>query len=47
VDECKAGNNKYQKTHIVTVTKEMENQASWSSTAITENDSFLQKYPEY
>ena len=47
VDECKAGNNKYQKTHIVTVTKEMENQASWLSTAITENDSFLQKYPEY
>ena len=47
VDQCKLWNTKYQKTHIVTVNKELENQAVWPSTTITENDSFLQKYPDY
>ncbi len=47
VNECKLWNTKYQKTHIVTVTKELENASVWPSTVITENDSFLQKYPDY
>ena len=47
VNECKLWNTKYQKTHIVTVTKELENASVWPSTIITENDSFLQKYPDY
>ena len=47
VNECKLWNTKYQKTHIVTVTKELEQASVWPSTVITENDSFLQKYSDY
>ncbi len=47
VEQCKLWNAKYQKTHIVTVTKDSEKAETWKSTTITENDSFLQKYPDY
>ena len=47
VEQCKLWNTKYQKTHIVTVTKDLEKVSTWQSTPITENDSFLQKYPDY
>ena len=47
VEQCKLWNTKYQKTHIVTLSKELENLNVWPSTTITENDSFLQKYSDY
>ena len=47
VEQCKLWNTKYQKTHIVTVSDDSDNSSIWKNTSITENDSFLQKYPEY
>ena len=47
VEQCKLWNTKYQKTHIVTVSDDSAKPDARKSTSITENDSFLQKYPEY
>lgn len=43
--QCDLWNTKYIRRHIVTSWVDML--TWWSSTVITENDSFLQKYPDY
>jgi hypothetical protein len=45
VDQCKLWNTNYQRTHIIT--KNLTGLKAWDSTVITENDSFIQKYPSY
>ena len=45
VDQCKLWNTNYQRTHIIT--KNLTGLKAWDPTVITENDSFIQKYPSY
>ena len=48
INQCKLWNTKYQKTHLVTLTEdELEKLDAWTSTPITNNDSFLRKYSDY
>ena len=45
VDECSKWNTKFQRTHVVTL--DVDELTWWTSTSITQNDSFLRNYSEY
>ncbi len=45
VDECSKWNTKFQRTHLVTL--DPEDLTWWTTTSITQNDSFLWNYSEY